>query len=251
MSTIDPACGASATPTADLSAVILPSGGVNAFEDAVSRLMHVIKLGIVAEGERLPSQRDLAEMLNISRVTLREAIRALQLAGFVNTRRGRTGGTFVTYKPEKQGVGNVRRLARDMGGTLVDALTFRQVIEPGAAALAARRAQDPESVDNLRRLAERARKAESSLYRMADSRLHLAIAEMSGSQTLASAVADIQLKLNDLLSAIPLMSSAVAHSHDQHDAIVDAIAAQDAQLASDLMLDHIAGTAALLEGFLS
>lgn len=234
-----------------MSAVLLPSGGVNAFEDAVARLMHLIKLGIVSEGERLPSQRDLAEMLNISRVTLREAIRALQLAGFVDTRRGRTGGTFVTYRPERQGVGNARKLARDMGDTLKDALTFRRVIEPGAAALAADGAPTADAIDNLRRLAAKARHAPSSHYRMADSRFHLAIAELSGSPTLVACVADVQLKLNDLLSAIPLMSPAIANSHDQHDALVDAISSGDSRLASALMSSHIAGTAVLLEGFLT
>lgn len=235
---------------AQLSTVILPSGGVNAFEDAVARLMRIIKLGIVSEGEQLPPQRELAEMLNISRVTLREAIRALQLAGFVDTRRGRTGGTFVTYAPEKQGSGNARRLARDMGAGLTDALLFRQVIEPGAAALAAERVGEA-TIEDLRRLAAEARRAESAKSRMADSRLHLAIADLSGSATLATAVADVQLRLNDLLAAIPLMAPAIAHSNDQHDEIIGAIEAGDPEQARLSMSTHLAGTASLLEGFLA
>src|SRR5258707_14705302 len=72
-----------------------PVRGGNAFEITVARLAQAIKLGLVAEGERLPSERDLAERLQVSRVTLREAIRALREAGYLESRRGRTGGTFV------------------------------------------------------------------------------------------------------------------------------------------------------------
>jgi len=72
-----------------------PVRGGNAFEITVSRLAQAIRLGLVGEGDRLPAERDLAERLRVSRVTLREAIRALREAGILESRRGRTGGTFV------------------------------------------------------------------------------------------------------------------------------------------------------------
>ena len=53
----------------------------NAFEETVERLLRAIKLGAVGHGEKLPPERELATRLGISRVTLREAIRALQEAG--------------------------------------------------------------------------------------------------------------------------------------------------------------------------
>jgi DNA-binding GntR family transcriptional regulator len=72
-----------------------PVRGGNAFEITVARLAQAIKLGLVREGERLPPERELAERLQVSRVTLHEAIRALREAGYLESRRGRTGGTFV------------------------------------------------------------------------------------------------------------------------------------------------------------
>src|SRR5512132_1788780 len=70
----------------------------NAFEEAVERVLHAIKLGVVTAGERLPPERDLAVRLGVSRVTLREAIKVLEQAGYVESVRGRSGGTFVTYR---------------------------------------------------------------------------------------------------------------------------------------------------------
>src|SRR5919198_5732754 len=120
-------------------AVFRPVRAGNAFEEAVERLLQSIKLGLVAPGERLPPERDLATRLGVSRVTLREAIRALQQAGYVESRRGRYGGTFVNATlPRARRVG-LRRLARELGPSLDDALTFREVLETGAAEAAAAR----------------------------------------------------------------------------------------------------------------
>jgi len=80
-----------------------PVRGGNAFEITVARLAQAIKLGLVAEGDRLPAERDLAERLQVSRVTLREAIRALREAGYLESRRGRTGGTFDVWHALREG----------------------------------------------------------------------------------------------------------------------------------------------------
>jgi len=80
----------------DLTGLLRPVREGNAFEETVERLLTVIKLGVVGPGERFPAERELAAQLGISRPTLREAIRELQQAGYVESRRGRSGGTFVT-----------------------------------------------------------------------------------------------------------------------------------------------------------
>src|SRR3954462_14010268 len=78
-----------------------PVRGGNAFEITVARLAQAIKLGLVSAGERLPPQRELAERLRVSRVTLRQAIGALREAGYLESRRGRGGGTFVAAVDER------------------------------------------------------------------------------------------------------------------------------------------------------
>jgi DNA-binding FadR family transcriptional regulator len=117
----------------DLTGLLRPVREGNAFEETVERLLTVIKLGVVGPGERFPAERELAAQLGISRPTLREAIRELQQAGYVESRRGRSGGTFVTGAPPVPDQGELRRLAREDGDKLTDALTFRLVIEAGAA----------------------------------------------------------------------------------------------------------------------
>lgn len=224
----------------------------NAFEETVERLLQTIRLGIVAPGGRLPAEREMAARFKVSRVTVREAIRALQQAGYVESHRGRYGGTFVTRalprpSPSRR---NLRQMAQEMGGTLEDALTMRYVVEVGAAEAAALRPLPDQDRDYLRqRLAEAARVGLED-YRRYDSRLHLAIAEAVGSPSLTSAVAEVRGRINDLLDAIPLLARNIEHSNQQHAVIVTAILAGDAEGARRAMAEHVSGTASLLRGFL-
>ena len=127
----------------ELAAVLRPVRAGNAFEETVECLLTAIRLGLVGPGEKFPPERDLAAQLGISRLTLREAIRSLQQAGFVESRRGRFGGTFVTARPPAPGRAELRRMAREDGGRLADALTFRLAVETGAAQLLAEAAAGP------------------------------------------------------------------------------------------------------------
>jgi len=138
-----------------------------------------------------------------------------------------------------------------MGPQLQDALDFRRVVEPGAAALAATRVVRAEDAESLREALEAVTAAaDDRARRGADSRLHLRIAELAGSPMLLSAVTDAQLRVGELLAAIPVLSANLAHSDRQHAAIVEAILEGDAVRASRVMAEHCDATSALLRGFL-
>ena len=242
------------TGVADLTEVPLwrPVRGGNAFEITVARLAQAIRLGLFAVGERLPPERELAEQLRVSRVTLREAIGALREAGYLESRRGRSGGTFVLHAgPRVEGVQpDAGTLAREMGEQLHDALDFRRVLEPGAAALAAGRPLPAAQRARLVGCLTASRDRDPAARRVNDSRLHLAIAVASGSESVAAAVADVQLRLDQLLAAIPVIRRNLDHSDIQHTRIVDAILAGDPQVARSTMEEHCDGTAELLRGLL-
>lgn len=227
-----------------------PVRGGNAFEITVARLVQAIKLGMVAEGERLPPERELAERLQVSRVTLREAIGALRDAGYLKSRRGRSGGTFVVYPGGHQPDGpDPADLAREMGDQLHDALDFRRVLEPGAAGLAATRTLSARDRQHLVTTLGAARERGQG-RRVNDSRLHLGIAAASGCPSLSAAIADVQLALDRLLAAIPVIQRNLDHSDAQHDRIVDAILQGDPVAARGAMEEHCDATAELLYGLL-
>ena len=232
-----------------------PVRGGNAFEITVARLVQAIKLGLVGVGERLPAERQLAQRLQVSRVTLRDAIGALREAGYLESRRGRAGGTFVVSPVGRAAVRqpggeDPGELAREMGDALHDALDFRRVLEPGGAGLAAGRSLAAAARQHLVSCLAASRDRSPATRRVADSRLHLAIAAASGSPSLAAAVADVQLKLDRLLAAIPVLDRNLDHSDAQHTAVVEAILAGDPDTARAVMAEHCDGTAELLRGLL-
>jgi DNA-binding FadR family transcriptional regulator len=253
----------------DLTAMLRPVREGNAFEETVERLLTVIKLGLVAQGQRFPAERELASQLGISRLTLRDAIRELQQAGYVQSRRGRFGGTFVTYRPPAPDTAELRRLARQDGDKLGDALAFRQAVECGAAEILAqltgaraaaagpaRRGAPPDRAGPgtreilLARLAD-VNHARPADYRRLDTLFHLSIAELTGSSLLSAACADARMRLNDLLNAIPVLQRNIDHTAGQHTAIVAAILAGEPERARRAVAEHLDGTAALLRGFLA
>ena len=232
-------------------AVLRPVRGHHAFEACVEQLATAIRLGVYPRGTTLPSERELAERLNVSRATLREAMAALREAGLVETTRGprrRHRGDPEAAHPVRArgGADHSPRKRRDW----LDALEFRRVVEPGAAQLAAPR----QPTDERRRAAgagaHRRGGAPASLptHRQADSRFHLTVAALTDSPRLIEAVTSVQATLHEMLLAIPVLEANIAHSDRQHAPWSARSWPAEPDRARRAMEEHCDDTAALLRG---
>ncbi|GHG29180.1 transcriptional regulator [Streptomyces hydrogenans] len=238
-----------AGPADRLTPVLRPVRAGNGFEEALEQLLQVVRLGLVPDGERLPAERELADRMGISRVTLREVLKVLQEQGLVESRRGRYGGTFVLPRPQDPDGAELRR--RIAAVDMEDALRFREVLEVGAAGLCAAHGLDAAGGERLRAALAATRDAPPAGYRRRDTLLHLTLAELSGSPTLTAQYAAVRATVNDLLDCIPLLVRNLEHSQHQHTALVEAVLEGDADTAREVAREHCAGTAALLRGFLA
>jgi DNA-binding FadR family transcriptional regulator len=172
------------------------------FEEAVEQIAEKVKLGELQAGDRLPSERALADQMRISRPTLREAIKVLQDSGLVEVRRGAGGGMFVATElvpPE------LLASRRDMRiGEVAQVLEARRVLEPRVAALAARRG----GVDDFRAMertiadqrelvaaGDLMREGREDRFLALDVRFHLAIARASGNAMLVGLVRQLYREL--------------------------------------------------------
>ncbi|MEW2400149.1 FCD domain-containing protein [Streptomyces sp. NPDC046862] len=236
-------------PGDGLAPVLRPVRAGNGFEEALEQILQVVRLGLVPGGERLPAERELAERLGISRVTLREVLKVLQDQGLVESRRGRYGGTFVLPRTDAGGEDELRRRTEKID--IEDVLRFREVLEVGAVGLCASHGLSGEPADRLREALVRTQDAPLTEYRRLDTLLHLTLAELSGSPSLTAQYAAVRASVNDLLDCIPLLVRNLEHSQRQHGAIVEAVLDGDADGAREMMREHCAGTAALLRGFLA
>jgi GntR family transcriptional regulator, transcriptional repressor for pyruvate dehydrogenase complex len=229
---------------AAVAAVFEPVQPPTTFEETVERLGTAIRLGILGPGIRLPSERELADQLGISRSTLRQAITTLVQSGHLTSVRGRGGGTFVVQEPplaEGSPSGPVRDDWREV-------LDLRSAIEVGTATLAADRASD-DDLALMRECVDRmAAATDFDDYRRADIRFHMAIAEASGVPRLVGLVAEVEADVSELIAHIAHPPEVLDHSNAEHGRIIDALARRDAPRAVRLLRRHLDGTVHILGG---
>jgi GntR family transcriptional repressor for pyruvate dehydrogenase complex len=233
--------------------VLRPVRGHHAFEACVEQLATAIRLGVYPRGTSLPAERDLAVRLQVSRATLREAMAALRQAGVVETTRGRSGGTVVTLRARTPSARAAARVSAAKRQDWHDALEYRRIVEPGAAALAAQSMAKRRTDDDRRQQLEQAHEEVAAArrpadHRQADSRFHLTVAALTDSPRCIEAVTSVQSTLHEMLLAIPVLEANIAHSDGQHARLVRAILAGKPDLARRVMEEHCDDTAALLRG---
>src|SRR3984957_2603463 len=128
--------------------LIAPLAVLGRGEEVALRVGQAIQLGLLADGEQLPPEADFATQLGVSAMTLREALAMLRQQGLVETRRGRSGGTFVR-RPTAPRLGALRARLRAVSiGELRDLTDEQSAVSGAAARLAATRA----STASVRRL---------------------------------------------------------------------------------------------------
>ncbi len=229
---------------AAVAAVFKPVRPPTTFEETVERLGTAIRTGLLAPGSKLPAERQLAGELRISRSTLRQALTTLVQSGHLTSVRGRSGGTFVAEKPPLS-----EHDPEPFGDDSWAVLDQRVAIEAGAVLLAAERAEGPE-LDALDLLVERMAKAgDFSVYRRADIRFHIGVAEAARSPRLVTAMTDVQGQMSQLIGRIPHPEEVLTQSNAQHRKLVALLRAGDADHAVPLMRQHILGTEHILAAY--
>ncbi len=162
-----------------------PVRTLRTFEEAVEQIAEAIRVGDLRAGERLPSERVLAAQMEISRPTLREAIRVLSEAGVVTVAPGPAGGMTVATDFVPAGLVEERSVLRL--GEVAGVLETRRLFEPRVAQLAALYATD-EDFEAMRQTIELQRGSldDRARFTQLDLRFHVAIARATRNETVVS-----------------------------------------------------------------
>ncbi len=208
-------------------------------EAVVRRVGSAIALGLLGDGEQLPSETGLATMLNVSTVTLREALADLRELGLVETRRGRGGGSFVRAREDALAELADQRLA-ELGTTDLRELgDLHGAVAAAAARLAAGRAS-PREIARLRDIVDRlAADGTVTGQRRADGRYYVELAACAQSVRLTMQEMDLHLELGQLPWPPAGDQRRLTAIVDGHRAVIDAIEDRDAARARDLTEQHI------------
>jgi DNA-binding FadR family transcriptional regulator len=226
--------------------VFAPVRSQTAFEETVERLGTAIKLGLLSPGTRLPAERELCARLGIARSTLRQALTALAQSGHVYATRGRGGGTFVS-DPQPP----VDPPSAEVLSSWREECDMRLAVELAAAALAAERAR-PDALDELDEQVSALEwlMEDFPAFRQGDIRLHVGLAETSGSTRLVRAMTEAQGAMTDLISHIPHPPEVLASSNAQHRRLLACVRQGDVERATHVMSEHVKGTEHILAGLL-
>ncbi|GAA2073262.1 FCD domain-containing protein [Actinomadura alba] len=204
-------------------------------EAVARRLAGAIAMGLIGDGEQLPSEQELALSMNVSTITLRDALSDLRAKGLVETRRGRTGGSFVRASPVALAELSRQRLAEVGVSELRDLGDVHMAVAGTAAQLAAQRASATEIV-RLRSLAVKVGELqdEAELHRI-DGRFFIEVAAAAQSVRLTKQEIGLQAELAPLSWCLtgddPARRSRLAADRE---AVAEAIAGRDSRLAREL-----------------
>lgn len=222
------------------SQVFRPLPDVLRAEAIVERLSTAISLGLLRRGEQLPVENQLTVLFGVATATVRDALQTLRDQGIIETRRGRSGGTFIIGSPPANPAAlNDRLLALSMA-ELRDLEDEQLATGLAAVRLVIERAF-PHDLDRLERIIRTMGEAETSEACMrADSRFQIELAALAQSERLMTT----QMRL--LTESIEIMWSVLTVETDRewtitdHLAIVTALRAGDVSAAERAVRDHTA-----------
>jgi GntR family transcriptional regulator, transcriptional repressor for pyruvate dehydrogenase complex len=228
------------------NALLSPVAIRTAGERIAERFVTAIALGEFVPGQRLPTERELAAMLEVSRTTVREAIQRLQASGYVRTRRGRGGGTFIAADKGPDSDEMIRRTLLPAWDDLSELLEFRQLIEQLIARTAAARRDDAD-IANIRRAVEGYAKAPTrEAGRVADFALHQSIAKATHNRHLAELSARIRREVSLGFDAEPYSPEVRNRAIRQHPALAEAVIAGNQEQAAQMAAIHFSLTENML-----
>ena len=205
----------------------------------VGQIERAIFDGELSAGDRLQSERELAEAFGVSRITVRDGLRILEARGLIKVKVGASGGAFVSEASMDRVAESLSTMLRLKRMTLSELAEARTVVETATVELAAQRARakDLIPVEESVRLGRAAVRDRGSVVE-ARFDFHVALAKAAGNEVLYATVRAYH----------ELLVGAFAHVHDPksarvaqrlHEEILEAVKARDAAAAREVMLEHL------------
>ena len=209
------------------------------YEQIVQQIEDSVLNGSLKPGDQLPAERDLAQRLGVSRTAVREAVKALREKGLVEAYSGR--GTFITdgtSQAARQSFDLMVKIGQQEGAPHLAEL--RLILEPGIAALAAARIQEPELVAMREAVAvmDRAQR-DPGAFIEADLDFHLALAEAAANPLILSLIDSIVGLLREQRIKIFNVEGGPQRGQLHHKRILEAVERRDPEMARSAMRAHL------------
>jgi GntR family transcriptional regulator, transcriptional repressor for pyruvate dehydrogenase complex len=221
-------------------AAFKPIKQTRASEEVLAQLKEAILRGQVKAGQKLPSERELTEQFRVSRGVVREAIRVLEMTGFVAMRQGPTGGAYVTDLNFDNLSNGFLDLYLGNKLSIPELNQVRMFLEPEVARLAAINI-NPEYTKRLEKAMTDERSPsldyEERMRRMTE--VHFILAEMCGNYLFEAIINSLIKLTHQIVDAVKPEDHNSLHGAGEHDQVVKAVIAGDAAAAKEAMSAHL------------
>ena len=212
-------------------------------QELADRILTAIAIGAYSPGDRLPSERELADLQQVSRVTVREALRIVADLGLITSRRGRDGGTFVTALDWQAVAPEMARRTLEVEiPKLAEFFDYRCLVEGLVARTAAERRSSNQAAELERVLAAFCGATDVSEARALDSRLHACITATTGNSNLVALCDQLNARATLGFGSEPYPEDYLARARQEHEELVGCIVRQDSEGAYRSAHHHFALT---------
>jgi GntR family transcriptional repressor for pyruvate dehydrogenase complex len=228
-----------------LMSIFKPIKNKRIYQQIVEQIRELIIDGTLSPGDRLMSERDMAEELNVSRASIREAFSVLEMLGLIESRPGE--GTFIKKIKDESILEPLALILAEDARNIFELIEVREILEVDSVALAVKRATE-EDVEKNQKTVKRMQKdvEEGRLGDEADAKFHFAIAKATHNQMFVK----IMYTISDLLiqaigkSRQELFAEEGNNKmlYEQHKTICENIANRKPHKARESMYNHLKTT---------
>ena len=217
----------------------LPIQTERLYQQIVEQIEHRFVSGELKVGDKLPSERELAEQFGVSRIAVREAVKALREKGLVEIRAGR--GTFITNGTEgvvRHSIGLLMKF--EAVGASPNLVEVREIMEPEIAALAATRITEEQVITMTRAVGVMDMALDNvEVFVEADLDFHLALAQATQNPIIPILMNSIIDMLREQRKRIALVDGGLIRGQYHHKKILDAVMRHDPKTARSAMQQHL------------
>lgn len=217
--------------------MLKPVKNVKIYEAVMEQIKDLVKKGELKRGDKLPSERELCDILKVSRTSVREALKALEMLGLVESRHG--GGNYIKDNFENNLIEPLSIVFLLLGSNSRDVLELRKIIEPETASIAAQ-AINEEQLKELKDILESINKiSDPETCAELDREFHYKIAQASGNPLISTIMKSISALIEQYIKNSNILTVNKTLVQGQHEEIYKALEAHNSVKAAQAVKRHL------------
>lgn len=214
-----------------------PIKNVKVYEVIMEQIKDIVKRGELKNGDKLPSERELAEKLEVSRTSVREALKSLTMLGLIESKHGE--GNFIKSNFEDSLLEPLSIVFLLLGNKNEEILQLRKIIEPEVASIAAKNITEHELNELNVIMEEMNNSCDNEICATLDRKFHYKIAQASGNNLISTIMFSISSLIEKYIDSSHIHNFNKEIVELQHKAIYEAIKEHNSKKSFDLVKEHL------------